>query len=436
MSLQNLACHPFFRGPQPGTQASRIILWFIGFFAFLNVYGMQAILPLIKKDFQTTSAQAGIVVGITLFAVAMISPWMGMLSDKIGRKNVICYAMVSMTVPAMLIPLCNNLLLLMMMRFLQGLAIPGIIVSTVAYIAEEFSGKNIVRMTTAYVGGAAMGGFSGRFIAGHAAELLASWQGGFVLLAFINIAGIFLILKLLPPSQNFKPNANIRQGLTMLGKHLKNTKLLATCVVGFCVLFSLVAMFTYVNFLLDRPPFNLNSADLANVFCVYLMGIVITPLSARFISKLGYQRALISALVLASTGLCLTLIPSLFWVIAGLAISASGIFICQSASIGYLVINVSEGRSLASGIYNLAYYLGGAVGAWVVGIAFDAYQWTGSVVTIIAVQVVAATIAWFCWKPVHPASPNIPFQEQPPLSSEGEKPNLTLNLAENREADS
>ena len=57
-----------------------------------------------------------------------------------------------------------------------------------------------------------------------------------------------------------------RAALRTLWHHLHNPRLRAACAVGFCVLFSLVGTFTYVNFLLAAPPFNFSPASLANVF--------------------------------------------------------------------------------------------------------------------------------------------------------------------------
>ena len=68
-----------------GSQASRPIVWLIGFFAFLNVYSMQSVLPLVMDDFEASPVQAGATVGATVLAVALVSPYMGMLSDAFGR---------------------------------------------------------------------------------------------------------------------------------------------------------------------------------------------------------------------------------------------------------------------------------------------------------------------------------------------------------------
>lgn len=399
MFLQDFVHAHLLGGPRPGTAASRPIVWLIGFFAFLNVYSMQSVLPLVMHDFHASPVQAGATVGATVLAMALVSPFIGMLSDALGRKNVLCASLLALTIPTALIPLSTGLYWLVVLRFLQGLAVPGIVVVTMAYMAEEFRSGSLARMTTAYVSGTVMGGFSGRFITGHAGDLLG-WRGGFLVLAILNFIGVVLVVKLLPPSQHFTPSRNLRGAFHTLGNHLRNVRLIAACAVGFCVLYSLVASFTYVNVLLDAPPFGLSAAGLANVFCVYLIGVVITPVAGRFIAGAGYQRALLGALTLAAAGIALTLMPSLVAVVTGLAICSTGIFICQSASIGFIAANVSEGRSLASGLYNFAYYSGGAVGAWLAGVAFEAYGWTGSVATIFGVQVVAAGIAWIGWRPV------------------------------------
>ena len=186
----------------------------------------------------------------------------------------------------------------------------------------------------------------------HAGHLLG-WRGAFVTLAVMNFLGALLALWLLPPSRHFVANRDVGGAFRTLGHHLHNPRLLAACAVGFCVLFSLVGTFTYVNVLLAYPPFNLSAAGLANVFCVYLVGVVVTPMAGKVIVRIGFLRSLLGALTLSAAGLALTLLPSLGAVIVGLAICSSGVFICQSATISFIADSVSEGRSLATGLYNM-----------------------------------------------------------------------------------
>lgn len=379
-----------------GRQASRPVVWVIGFFAFLSVYSIQAVLPLVMADFQASPLEAGLTVGASVLAVGIVSPFMGMLSDALGRKVILVSSMFAITVPTALIPMADSLAWLIFLRFLQGLAVPGIVVVLIAYISEEFRDGGVARMTTTYVSGTVMGGFSGRFITGHVADL-TGWRGAFITLAVMNFVGAVLIFWFLPSSRHFVPNRHFGEGINTLWRHLHNKKLMAACAVGFCVLFSLVASFTYVNLYLASAPFYLSSAGLANVFAVYLVGVLVTPLASRYIDRTGFKRSLLAALAIAAAGLLLTLLPFLVLVVVGLAVCSTGVFLCQSATIGAIAKTVTEGRSLATGIYYMSYYAGGAFGTWAVGVAYEAWGWSGSVATIALVQVLAAGIVLTVW---------------------------------------
>lgn len=399
MSAHNL--RHFFLGD--GVQASKPIVWVIGFFAFLNVYSIQAVLPMVMADFHASALQAGMTVGATVLGVGLVSPIMGMLSDALGRRGILCLSMFAMTVPTALIPIAHSLDTLIALRFLQGLAVPGIVVVLIAYIAEEFrDGGGVARMTATYVGGTVMGGFSGRFITGHLGDLLG-WRGAFVTLAIMNFLGAMLVLWLLPPSRHFVPNRNVRAALATLWRHLHHKRLMASCAVGFCVLFSLVGTFTYVNLHLAASPFNLSTAGLANVFAVYLVGALVTPLAGRHIDRLGYMRSLLWGLAISATGLLLTLVSALPLVVVGLTVCSCGVFLCQSATISAISKNVSEGRSLATGLYYMSYYAGGAAGSWAAGVAYERWAWPGSVMIIALVQVLAAVMVITVWRPKQPS---------------------------------
>ena len=386
-----------------GMQASRSVVWTIGFFAFLNVYSIQAVLPMVMADFHASPLQAGLAVGATVLGISIVSPFMGMLSDAAGRKNVLCTCLFAMTLPTALIPFSQSLGTLLALRFLQGLAVPGIVVVLIAYLSEEFRGAGLARVTATYVGGTVMGGFSGRFITGHVGELWG-WRTAFVVLALLNLAGAVLVWRALPASRQFVASHNFRGSLQTLWQHLHHQRLMAACAVGFCVLFSLTGAFTYVNLHLAAPPFGLGSAGLANVFAVYLVGVLVTPLAGRSIERLGFLRALLWALALSATGLLLTLLPSLPLVVAGLAVCSTGVFLCQSATIGSIAGSITEGRSLATGLYYMSYYAGGAAGTGIAGWAFEGWGWGGAVLTIVLAQALAAAIAAQVWRPAPAAA--------------------------------
>lgn len=384
--------------PTGGTpQLSGIVTWLCAFFAFLNIYAMQPVLPMVMRDFGATPVQAGFTVGATILALALMSPFIGILSDATGRKSVMFFSLLGLCLPTALVPFADSLRMLIALRFLQGLFIPGIVVVLLAYIGEEFTGDAIPRLNGIFMSGAVMGGFCGRFITGHLGHLFG-WRSAFVALTLLDVLGALIVLRGIPVSRHFKPNRDVGSTLRIFGRHLRNIPLLTACAVGFCVLFSLIGAFTYAVVLLGFPPFSLSVAALANIFCVYLVGAFITPFSGRFIARAGSRAALLMALAVSSGGLCLTLLPSLLAVLAGLTLCSSAIFICQAAAVSAIAHHVSEGRSLASGLYYMAYYGGGAAGAWMAGLAFEAYGWGGSVASMIVAQAIAAIAAGFGWR--------------------------------------
>lgn len=375
-----------------GQSASKTIVWLLGFFAFLNVYAMQAVLPTVMHDFQTTPVQAGFTVGATVLAIALMSPFMGMLSDAWGRKPIIVMSMFALTLPTALIALANSLTLIVILRFLQGLAVPGIVVVLVAYLSEEFRSGGLARLTTTYVAGTVMGGFSGRFISGHMGDWLG-WRAAFVTLALLNLVGALVVLWYLPASRKFEAHSNFSGAIQVLLKHLRNPRLLAICAVGFCVLFTMVGIFTYLNFYLSAPPFNLTSAGLGNVFLVYLVGALVTPFAGSVIVRHGFLPSMLGGLLCSASGLALTLVPNLPVILLGLTMCSCGVFVCQSATIGRIADRVTEGRSLATGLYYMSYYAGGACGAWITGLAFERYAWSGAVLSVALFQLLAGCVA-------------------------------------------
>lgn len=365
----------------------------VGVFAFIQVYSVQSILPELQRDLNASVVEIGNAVGMTVLAVALISPFIGMLSDALGRKWLITVSVFVLAVPTALMTQVQSVHGLLVLRFLQGLAVPGVSVVVIAYVGEEFRGASMVRVMTGYVAGTVLGGFLGRFLMGHLTEFMA-WRTAFGLMAVLNLAGAWLVWRGLPPSRHFTANARFADSLSTLGRVLRNPALQAACALGFTVLFALVGLFTFVNLHLAAEPYRFSSGDLANIFSVYLLGVVVTPLAGRFIPRVGSRRTVLTAVAISALGVLGALVPWPSGIVAALAVAACGVFVTQSATMSFIAHRVTSGRSLASGLYYGAYYCGGFAGAWGCGIAYTLGGWPGTVATLCVVQVLGWLIAW------------------------------------------
>lgn len=370
----------------------KLTIGLIGMFAFLQVYSIQAILPVLMMDFTATEVQAGMIVGATILAIAIMSPFLGMLSDAVGRKSFIVGALLFLAIPTALIAQSPNIGWMGMWRFMQGLSVPGITVVTIAYIGEEFEGRALTELMSFYVSGSVLGGFMGRFLLGHLHELIG-WRAGYYVMAGMTLIGALWVVKMLPASRHFVANPNFRSAMQTLGEHLVNRYVVTSCLLGACVLFSLVGCFTFINLHLADTPYELSTGALANIFAVYLIGVVITPLSTTLLRRFGSARTVRVAVIISMLGVLLTLVTPLWGIVLGLAIMSSGVFITQAATISYIAVNVKKGRSLASGLYYMGYYAGGTMGAWLCGIAYARGQWSLTVWLLLFVQVLALLVA-------------------------------------------
>lgn len=367
-----------------------------GFCAFLDLYATQPLLPLLSNLFHASEVAVSLTVTLATAGVAIAAPVVGAFADRLGRKRVILGSTLVLAASTLLTAASRNLHQLLFWRFLQGLFTPGIFAITIAYIHEEWPVEFSGRALTAYVTGTVIGGFSGRMLAGLIATHM-DWRWAFIILGALTFGGAAALGIWLPRERRFRPASKSRSTWRAFAGHLQNGQLIATYVVGFCVLFSMTASFTYVNFYLAAAPFYLRPAALGSIFFVYLIGAAITPACGRFIDLYGHKRALSIAMAAGIAGITLTLEPRLTAVITGLAICCTGVFIAQAASTGHIGVVAHGDRALAVGLYVMCYYIGGSAGAVLPGFLWGAGGWPACVALIAAVQALTVTLATWLW---------------------------------------
>ncbi|MGE3956125.1 MAG: MFS transporter [Vicinamibacterales bacterium] len=372
-----------------------------GFTAFLDLYATQPLLPLLMRVFDASHFDVSLTITAATVAVALAAPVVGRIADVVGRKRVIVGSAFVLAVTTALCASATGLGQFIFWRFVQGLVTPGVFAITIAYIHEEYPAWYAGRASAAYVSGTVTGGFCGRALVG----LLASsfgWKLAFVVLALANVAAALAIAKWMPAErktmgEHTAPGGHGRSALRLL----RNGRLFATNVVGFCVLFSQVAVFTYVTFHLAAPPYSLSTAALGYLFVVYLFGAAVTPLAGRWVDQYGHRAGLAVGMAAGGIGALLTLTDPLPLIVAGLALVGSGVFIAQASASSYIGVVTRADRGLAVGLYSTAYYLGGTLGGSLPSLFWESGGWFACVMLVIVVQAATLGVAMAFWRPAN-----------------------------------
>lgn len=383
--------------PPPRATRRTAAIGLAGFCAFVTLYAPQPLLPTLAGEFHTSVAAISLLLTASTLGVAIAAAFAGILADHVGRKAVIVPAAFLLAFPSLLLARAGSVNQLIFWRFWQGIFTPGIAVVAPAYINEEWE-VGIGSAMGAYVSGTVLGGFSGRIVAGFVAARF-SWHASFLALGAIGAAGAVGVWAWLPAGRRFERASSTASTLHAMARHLKNPRLIATYAVGFCVLFSMLATFTYVNFYLAASPFLLSPAELGLLFVVYLAGAVASPVAGRWIDRVGHRSTLLVSYVGAVGGILLTLIHSLPMILIGLALCCSAVFVAQSVSNSYIGTVASEARAAAVGLYVLFYYVGGSAGSAIPGYLWNRGGWPACVALIAAVQILTIAIASAFWKP-------------------------------------
>ena len=167
-----------------------------------------------------------------------------------------------------------------------------------------------------------------------------------------------------------------------LGNHLGNPRLVSAFAIGFCILFAFIGVFTYVNFVMARPPIGLGMMAIGFVYFVFLPSMFTTPAAGGLVRRFGSRTTVWAGLAVALAGLPLLIAPSLTPVAAGLVLVGVGTFAAQAAATGFVGRIAVTNRGAASGLYLASYFSGGLVGTALLGQVFDQFGWPTCVLGI------------------------------------------------------
>ena len=354
---------------------------------FAVMYSTQAILPDLAREFDVSPSQAGLTISVVIGALAVGAWFWGPLSDRIGRRASLVLASGAIVVPTALLALAPSFAVLLALRAVQGLCMPGLITVGVPYVMEAYAPALGPRAMGYYVAALVAGGLVGRVGVALLAALV-DWRVALGLLALLPLASTLLMRRGLPPEAPIERRTT-RLSAGEAAAVLRTPALVAATLAGSALFFAFMGAFSYVDFRLEHPPFSLAPEVSALVFLVWIMGAA-GPVAGREAGRRGWHVVALAGLGLAAAGIALSLVDVLAPAIFGLALITLGNFSgVTAAQLGVAGATASE-RGLASALYFSAYYVAGALGSYLPGLAFERWAWDGVAACCLAAYAVGA----------------------------------------------
>jgi predicted MFS family arabinose efflux permease len=332
----------------------------------------------------------GFAVNSTTMGMAVAGLAVAFLSRRIDRRQGIVVSLVVLSIPTALLAVAPNLTVFTVLRVMQGLCMASAFTLTLAYLGEECSAADAGSAFAAYITGHVASNLVGRLASAAVADHFGL-ASNFYFFAALNLMGAVLVYFTIARTKQMADGTMAPSVFEAWRQHLENPQLRAVFGIGFCILFAFIGTFTYVNFVLVRPPLSLGPMALGFVYFVFLPSIVTTVLAGHAVRRTGTQWTIWGSFLVAGLGLPLLLLPRLPAVLAGMVLVGIGTFFAQAAATGFVGKTATADRGSASGIYLASYFFGGMVGTAVLGRLFDRFGWPAAV-TGIALAMAGASL--------------------------------------------
>lgn len=376
----------------------RAAFFLCGFAAFINLYSTQGILRELALAFNVSAERAGQGVSATTLAVAIIAPFVGMLAAPFERRKAIACAAVLSALPAAWAAHAGSFAAFLAARFAAGVLMPFIFAISIAFVGERYGRDGAAEVGALFVAGTTLGGFAGRFVTNGLTATLG-WRYALDVDALLCLVAGLAIYAGLPASHAAARAEHAGEGAAPSHwKALLRAPLLASFGVGACVLASQVATFTFAGLRLARAPFAFTTAGIGAIYAVFLVAVVVTPISGRLARRRGSRALALAAVALGIAGALLTLSANVTAILAGLALGSTAVFVEQASANTFISQRAAAARSTAIGVYLSCYYLGGSLGSVLPVPAWHRWGWAGCVAFVIGAQALAGVLVFVFWR--------------------------------------
>jgi len=334
-------------------------------------------MPILADYFHISPTQSSFPLSFSTIALAVGLIFTGLISDRFGRKPIMVWSLFSVSVLLLLSALLPIWSIFLATRVLIGLTVSGVAAVAMTYIGEEVAEQDVGFAMGLYISGTAIGGMSGRLIAGTLVDFI-SWQSATLIIGLLNLCIAATFYFLLPKSRHFKAYPiQFSRFIRAFQQNLSDPKLRILFLQGFILMGGFVSVFNYLSYRLIQVPFELSHVWIGLISITYLAGIYSSPRAAAWSRKFGRYKVLAAMLCTMLFGLALMLIDNLALVFIGLLIFTFSFFAAHSTASSWVSVQSLQYRAVGSSLYLFCYYLGSSLLGSSSGLVWENAGWLG-----------------------------------------------------------
>lgn len=374
---------------------ANLALFCAGFITFVTLYDIQPLLPLFAREFGVSPALGSLPLSVSTATLALAMLVTGTLSETLGRKRVMVWALALTSLLAVATAFCQGFYPLLAVRLLQGLALAGVPSVAMAYLGEEMGSDAVTPAMGLYISGNAVGGMTGRILTAILADHL-HWRTAIGLVGLASLLLTLLFSKSLPPSRHFRqrPFKAGYLATSILG-HLRDPAMLCLFGISFFCMGGFVSLYNYIGFRLLEAPYLLDQSTISLIFLVYFLGSLSSAMITRLVQRFGRSRVIRLTIVAMALGTLLTLPTPVPWIVAGIALFTCGFFGAHSIASSWVSRRAQSAKAQAASLYLFFYYLGSSISGTLGGVFWARHGWAGVTLMIVMLTAMAFLAAHF-----------------------------------------
>lgn len=223
-----------------------ITMMLMSFFLVTAEFLPSGMLTRIADGLGVTTGQAGQMVSITALAGLLAAPTVGILLPRLDRRSLLMWMAIAAAVSNALVALAPSLILVLLARFLLGVAISGFWAMSITVAARIAGPERLGRAVMFNSAGVSLATVAGVPLGVMLSEFI-DWRGVFVIAAILS-AALAVVLRFTLPSVPAAGSAK----LSTLFEALRRPGIGIGVIANVCVVTGHFLAYTYVRVALER----------------------------------------------------------------------------------------------------------------------------------------------------------------------------------------